>query len=129
MITVLIVDDHPLQRIEFRMQFESDPDTQVVGEAANGEAAVMLVGLMQPDVVLMDIRSRPERHRSDTSHPASGAPSRVLVTTTLDADEYVHAALRARASGFFFLLKNARPEEVLQASALWPSATHSSHPP
>ena len=112
MITVLIVDDQPLQRFGFRMLLESVPETEVLGEAARGAEAVRMVAVLRPDVVLMDIRM-PGMDGIEATRRivASGDRSRVLVLTTFDLDEYVYAALRAGASGF--LLKDARPEELL----------------
>ncbi|MBA9050215.1 MULTISPECIES: response regulator [Streptomyces] len=112
MTTVLVVDDQQLQRYGFRVLLDSIPETQVIGEAANGTEAVRKTAELRPDVVLMDVRMPGmdgiEATRRITE---AGGRSRVLVLTTFDVDEYVHAALRAGASGF--LLKDARPEELL----------------
>jgi DNA-binding NarL/FixJ family response regulator len=112
MTSVLIVDDQPLQRMGFRMVLESEPGVSVVGEAENGIDAVRRTADLSPDVVLMDIRMPGmdgiEATRRITE---TGGRSRVLVLTTFDLDEYVYAALRAGASGF--LLKDARPDELL----------------
>ncbi|MFJ5273407.1 response regulator [Streptomyces sp. NPDC088358] len=112
MTTVLIVDDQPLQRFGFRMLLESVPDTEVAGEAAHGAEAVRQAAELRPDVVLMDVRM-PGMDGIEATRRiiATGGRSRVLVLTTFDLDEYAHAALRAGASGF--LLKDARPEELL----------------
>jgi DNA-binding NarL/FixJ family response regulator len=112
MTTVLIVDDQPLQRFGFRMLLDSAPDTDVAGEAAHGAEAVRQTALLRPDVVLMDVRM-PGMDGIEATRRivAGGGRSRVLVLTTFDIDEYAHAALRAGASGF--LLKDARPEELL----------------
>jgi DNA-binding NarL/FixJ family response regulator len=112
MITVLIVDDQPLQRLGFRMLLESNPDTEVVGEAQNGAEAVRQVLQLRPDVVLMDVRM-PGLDGIEATRRivADGGRSHILMLTTFDLDEYVHAALRAGASGF--LLKDAYPEELL----------------
>jgi len=112
MITVLIVDDQPLQRLGFRMLLDSNPDTEVVGEAGNGTEAVRRTAELRPDVILMDIRMPGMDGLEATRRiVATSGRSRVLVLTTFDLDEYVYAALRAGASGF--LLKDARPEELL----------------
>jgi DNA-binding NarL/FixJ family response regulator len=112
MTNVLIVDDQPLQRMGFRMVLESEPGFSIAGEAENGIEAVRRAAELSPDVVLMDIRMPGmdgiEATRRITE---SGGRSRVLVLTTFDLDEYVYAALRAGASGF--LLKDARPDELL----------------
>lgn len=112
MITVLIVDDQPLQRLGFRMLLESNPATTVVGEAANGSEAVRRTTELHPDVVLMDVRM-PGMDGIEATRRIVGASgrSRILMLTTFDLDEYAHAALRAGASGF--LLKDAHPEELL----------------
>jgi DNA-binding NarL/FixJ family response regulator len=112
MTTVLIVDDQPLQRYGFHLLLDSVPETDVVGEAAHGAEAVRKTAELRPDVVLMDVRM-PGMDGIEATRRivASGGRSRVLVLTTFDLDEYVHAALRAGASGF--LLKDARPEELL----------------
>ncbi|OKI61842.1 response regulator [Micromonospora sp. CB01531] len=112
MTTVLIVDDQPLQRLGFRMLLDGNSGISVVGEAEHGAQAIRLAARLRPDVVLMDIRMPGmdgiEATRQIT---ASGDRSRVLVLTTFDLDEYVYQALLAGASGF--LLKDARPEELL----------------
>ncbi|MFF7974614.1 response regulator [Streptomyces sp. NPDC007905] len=112
MTTVLIVDDQPLQRYGFRILLESVPETEVLGEAAHGAEAVRKAAELRPDVVLMDVRM-PGMDGIEATRRivAAGGRSRILVLTTFDLDEYVHAALRAGASGF--LLKDARPEELL----------------
>jgi DNA-binding NarL/FixJ family response regulator len=112
MITVLIVDDQPLQRFGFRMLLDSNADTEVVGEASNGADAVRRTTELHPDVVLMDVRM-PGMDGIEATRRivASSGRSRILMLTTFDLDEYVHAALRAGASGF--LLKDAYPEELL----------------
>jgi DNA-binding NarL/FixJ family response regulator len=110
--TVLVVDDQPLQRYGFRMLLEAAPDTDVIGEAAHGAEAVRRAAELRPDVILMDIRM-PGMDGIEATRRiiANGGRSRVLVLTTFDLDEYAYAALRAGASGF--LLKDARPEELL----------------
>ncbi|MFD3477419.1 response regulator [Streptomyces sp. NPDC058695] len=112
MTTVLVVDDQPLQRYGLRMLLDSVPETEVVGEAAHGADAVRKAAEIRPDVVLMDVRM-PGMDGIEATRRivATGDRSRVLVMTTFDLDEYVYAALRAGASGF--LLKDARPEELL----------------
>ncbi|MGW1604030.1 response regulator [Streptomyces eurythermus] len=112
MTTVLVVDDQPLQRYGFHLLLDSVPETDVVGEAAHGAEAVRKTTELRPDVVLMDVRMPGMDGIAATRRiVAAGGRSRVLVLTTFDLDEYVHAAIRAGASGF--LLKDARPEELL----------------
>ncbi|MFB6674805.1 response regulator [Streptomyces sp. NPDC056390] len=112
MTTVLVVDDQPLQLYGLRMLLDSVPETEVVGEAAHGADAVRKAAELRPDVVLMDVRM-PGMDGIEATRRivATGDRSRVLVMTTFDLDEYVYAALRAGASGF--LLKDARPDELL----------------
>ena len=112
MTTVLIVDDQPLQRYGFRVLLETASETEVIGEAGHGSEAVRRTAELRPDVVLMDVRM-PGMNGIEATRRIVGAGgrSRVLVLTTFDLDEYAYAALRAGASGF--LLKDARPEELL----------------
>jgi DNA-binding NarL/FixJ family response regulator len=112
MTTVLIADDQPLQRMGFKMLLDGTPGMTVVGEASTGAEAVRMVEQTRPDVVLMDVRvpgmDGIEATRRIT---AAGSRTNVLILTTFDLDEYVYAGLRAGASGF--LLKDARPEELI----------------
>jgi DNA-binding NarL/FixJ family response regulator len=116
MIRVALIDDQELVRAGFRTLIESANDLEVVGEAADGEGAVRLVRDYRPDVVLMDVRM-PRVDGIEAMkriHDMPGTENvRVLVLTTFDLDEYVHAALRTGASGF--LLKDASPAELLNA--------------
>jgi DNA-binding NarL/FixJ family response regulator len=113
-IRVMLVDDQALVRSGFRMLIESSDDIEIVGEAENGAQALDLLAAIPVDVVLMDIRM-PVMDGVETTRRivASGSAAHVLVLTTFDADEYVYSALRAGASGF--LLKDSRPDELLQA--------------
>ncbi|MGN9809583.1 response regulator [Micromonospora sp. BQ11] len=112
MTTVLIVDDQPLQRMGFRMLLDGTPGMSVVGEASAGAEAVRMVEQTRPDVVLMDVRMPGMDGIEATRRiTAAGSRTRVLILTTFDLDEYVYAGLRAGASGF--LLKDARPEELI----------------
>ncbi|WP_328352694.1 response regulator transcription factor [Streptomyces sp. NBC_00445] len=112
MTTVLIADDQPLQRMGFRMLLEGTPGLTPVGEAAHGSEAVRLAAELRPDVVLMDIRMPGMDGLEATRRiTATGGRTRVLIVTTFDLDEYAHDGLRAGASGF--LLKDARPEELV----------------
>jgi DNA-binding NarL/FixJ family response regulator len=113
-IRVLICDDQALVRAGFRAILELQDDIEVVGEAENGAEAVALAERRSPDVILMDIRM-PVLDGVEATRRlvASGSPSRILVLTTFDLDEYVHAAIRAGASGF--LLKDVTPSKLLEA--------------
>ncbi|MFI5842848.1 response regulator [Catenuloplanes sp. NPDC051500] len=111
-IRVALVDDQPLLRLGYRMVLESEPDLEVVGEAGDGAAGVTLARALTPDVVLMDVRM-PILDGIEATRRivASGLPSRVLVLTTFNLDEYAFSALRAGASGF--LLKDVPPADLL----------------
>lgn len=114
MLRAAIVDDQHLVRAGFRMILEAEPDIEVVGEAADGIAAVELIGDADPDVALVDIRM-PHRDGIEVTRELArrGLRCRVLILTTFDHDEYVFAALRAGASGF--LLKDTPPEDLVAA--------------
>ena len=114
MISVLLVDDHSLIRMGFRLVLEAETDIEVAGEAADGTAAVSMCSALHPDVVLMDVRM-PGRDGIEATRDivAAGLPSRVLILTTFDLDDYVYAGLRAGASGF--LLKDTQPADLVAA--------------
>ena len=113
-IRVLLVDDQPLLRTGFRLILQSEPDLEVVGEAADGEVALAQVAALRPDVVLMDIRM-PRMDGIEATRQLSRLedPPSVLVLTTYDLDEHVVESLRAGASGF--LLKDVPADELVQA--------------
>jgi DNA-binding NarL/FixJ family response regulator len=111
-IRILLADDQSLLRMGFRAFLEREPDLEVVGEAGNGQEALSMTRALEPDVVLMDVRM-PVLDGIEATRQivASGSPSRILVLTTFDLDEYVYSALRAGASGF--LLKDALPADLI----------------
>ena len=118
-IRVVLVDDQQLIRVGFRRILETEPDIEVVGEAANGAEALDVVHWRRPDVVLMDIQM-PTMDGLEATRRLLGAPVapaapalRVIILTTFELDEYVFEALRAGASGF--LIKNAPPEDLVAA--------------
>ncbi len=113
-IRVLLVDDQELIRLGFRMVLEAEPDIVVIGEAADGKAAIAQSAALAPDLVLMDIRM-PELDGIAATTAIVGAhpETKVLVLTTFDLDEYAFGAIRAGASGF--LLKDAQRQEMLSA--------------
>jgi DNA-binding NarL/FixJ family response regulator len=113
-IRVLLVDDQDLVRAGFAMVLGSQPDLTVVGEAADGAAAVRLAREVPADVIVMDVQMPGMDGVAATREICqAGERPRVLVLTTFDLDEYAFAALQAGASGF--LLKSAPPEEFLYA--------------
>ena len=112
-IRVLIADDQHLVRTGFRLILDTEPDITVVGEASNGREAVSMARELRPDVVLMDIRM-PELDGIEATRQVvarnAEPPTRVLMLTTFDLDEYVYDALRAGASGF--LLKDVPADQL-----------------
>ena len=116
MIDVLVVDDQELVRSAFAILLRSAPGLRVVGEAADGEEAIRLARQLKPRVVLMDVRMPRTDGLQATARIAQDpecADVRVLILTTFDQDDLVHAALRAGASGF--LLKDTPPAQLLTA--------------
>jgi DNA-binding NarL/FixJ family response regulator len=113
-ISVVLADDQPLVRNGLRMILEGEPDLRIVGEAADGAAAVDLVASMQPDVLLLDVQMPGVDGLAAMEQiAATDAPTRVLMLTTFDLDEYVYRAMRAGASGF--LLKDMPGEDIVTA--------------
>ncbi|MFC0675146.1 response regulator [Brachybacterium hainanense] len=115
-ITVVIVDDQALVRTGLRTLAEHEGDIAVVGEAADGRAGAAQVRALRPDLVLMDLRM-PGLDGLDATREILADPrcagSRVLILTTFDEDEHVHAALRAGAAGY--LLKDVSPQDLRAA--------------
>lgn len=110
---VIIADDEALIRRGFTMILGAEPDLEVVGEAADGLAAVDLAVSTDADVVLMDVRMPGIDGIEATRRIAAADGPAVIVVTTFGLDEYVFEALRAGASGF--LLKNTPPEQLAEA--------------
>jgi DNA-binding NarL/FixJ family response regulator len=122
-ISILIADDEPLVRSGLAAILGAEPDLVVVGEAGSGAEAVALARSVAPDVVLMDVRMpaldgiQATRRIVDAAAGRDGsAVPRVVVLTTFENDDYVYDALQAGACGF--LLKRARPAEIVQAVRL-----------
>jgi DNA-binding NarL/FixJ family response regulator len=113
-IGVLIVDDQDLVREGLVMLLEAEPDLTVVGEAADGSQALAQSRLLDPDVILMDVRMpRMNGIEATTRLVQAGSRARILMLTTFNLDEYVYHALKAGASGF--LLKDASRGELTGA--------------
>ncbi len=116
MIRVLIADDQELVRAGFRALLDAEDDIEVVGEAADGAAAVTLAAAHVPDVVLMDVRM-PELDGIEATRRIAAdrrlRDVRIVILTTYETDEYVFDGLRAGASGF--LVKDTSPTELLRA--------------
>ncbi|HCU93076.1 MAG TPA: DNA-binding response regulator [Actinobacteria bacterium] len=118
-IRVVIADDEALVRAGFRLILGTQADLEVVGEASNGHEAVDLTQKHAPDVILMDIRMPGLDGIAATrliAGPGATWPSRVVILTTYDQDEYVYDALAAGASGY--LLKDVQPEELTRGVRL-----------
>ena len=114
---VVIADDDAVVASSLEIVLGAQPDITVVGEAADGAEAIALSARLHPDVVLMDVRM-PVMNGLDATKTLRDEASghhrpRVLMLTTFDADEYVHDALTAGASGF--LLKDATPTDLVAA--------------
>lgn len=123
MIRVLLVDDQELVRSGFRIILESEPDIEVVGEAATGVEAVQLAAEVSPDVICMDVEM-PEMNGIEASRRilaaaiaagerSTAAAPAVLILTTFGHDAYLFDALAAGVSGF--LLKASRAEQLIEA--------------
>ena len=120
-IRVLLVDDDALVRAGLRLMLRSAPDIDVIGEAADGAAAITAAAELVPDVVLMDIRmpgtDGVTATTAITAAAAQGSPAgtapRVVALTTFDADELVRQAITAGAVGY--LVKDTPPAEIISA--------------
>ncbi|MGV9776535.1 response regulator [Streptosporangium sp. NPDC003464] len=113
-IRVVLADDQPLIRAGLRMVIDTAPDVEVVAEAGTGAQAVQLTRRLCPDVVVMDIRMPGMDGIEATQTIIAESPAtRVIMLTTFDDDDNVHASLRAGASGF--LVKDMALEDILSA--------------
>jgi DNA-binding NarL/FixJ family response regulator len=114
-IRVVIADDQQLVRAGFRLILQTQPNIEVIGEAAGGEEVIAAAQALEPDVILMDIRM-PGTDGIDATRrilARDGNLIRIVILTTFDLDEYVYRALKAGASGF--LLKDAPPDQLVAA--------------
>ncbi len=113
-IRILLVDDQRLMREGLRILLELEPDLQIAGEAASGEAALQEFERLMPDVVLMDVRMPGMDGVEATWRLRERWPeARVVILTTFDDDEYVFEGLRAGALGY--LLKDVSGHDLAQA--------------
>ncbi|MDW5324246.1 response regulator transcription factor [Plantactinospora sp. KLBMP9567] len=114
MISLLIVDDHPVVRDGLRGMFSADPRFEVLGEAGDGAEAIAAGEKLRPDVILMDLRMpRTDGVTAIRELASRGVPARILVLTTYDTDSDVLPAIEAGATGY--LLKDAPREELFRA--------------
>ncbi|MET1053104.1 MAG: response regulator transcription factor [Mycetocola sp.] len=112
---VLLADDHEMVRAGFRIILGSQPDIEIVGEAATGAEALERATELNPDVVCMDVQM-PDMDGLEATRRIianDAVASAVLILTTFDRDDYLFEALQAGASGF--LLKNSTPEQLIEA--------------
>ncbi|WP_038044353.1 response regulator [Thermocrispum agreste] len=114
-VRVVLADDQELVRAGFRVILGTEPGIEVVGEAADGAEAVRQVRQLRPDIVLMDVQMPGTDGIAATRQILADptCPTKLIILTTFDRDDYLFAALRAGASGF--LLKNASPEDLISA--------------
>ena len=112
-LRVLLVDDHAMVRSGFAMVLSVEEDVEVVGQAADGLQAIELARTTRPDVVLMDVQMPRMDGIEATRQLVAEDLGHVVILTTFDRDDYLFDALDAGASGF--LLKNAGPEQLLEA--------------
>jgi DNA-binding NarL/FixJ family response regulator len=126
-LRVLIADDHPFFRDGLRVLLEATADTELVGEATNGDEAVALASTLRPDVILMDLRMPGMGGIEATREIFSESPHvGILVVTMIEDDSSVFAAMRAGARGY--LLKGADKDEMLWRSGRSDAARLSSAP-
>lgn len=112
MIRLVIADDHPIVRAGLVGLLDDEPGFEVVGQAADGAAAVEVVEETKPDVVLMDLRMPVlDGVGATTRLVQSGSTARILILTTYESDDQILAAIEAGASGY--LLKAAPQDEIV----------------
>ena len=113
-IRILIADDHSVVRSGLKLLLGTDPDVQVIGEAADGTELLRLAAELQPDMILLDITMPPENGIVTARLLKQEHPKIILLFLTMHEDEaLLHEALRAGASGY--VIKRAEEAEILQA--------------
>jgi two-component system response regulator NreC len=113
-IRILIADDHAVVRSGLRALLGSDAGLEVVGEAENGEEALVLAGTLRPDLILLDITMPPESGIKTAQRLKEMHPALIVLFLTMHEDEsLLHEALRTGAAGF--LIKRAEESEIIQA--------------
>ena len=113
-LTILIADDHPVFRKGLRAILSTMPETELVGEATNGEEAIILSEKLQPDVVLMDLQMPGGDGLSAIRQIVQTSPHiRILVVTMFEDDDSVFTAMRSGARGY--VLKDTNDEEIKRA--------------
>ena len=113
-IRILIADDHAVVRSGLRALLSADPDIVVVGEAANGDEALLFAGKLQPDLILLDITMPPENGIRTAQRLKAAHPEIILLFLTMHEDEaLLHEALRTGAAGY--VIKRAEEAEILRA--------------
>jgi NarL family two-component system response regulator LiaR len=130
-IRVLIADDHPIVREGLQALITTEPGMEVVGEAVDGEDAVLKARALQPDVILLDL-SMPRKNGIQATEEIKreNGAARILILTSFAEDQQLFPAIKAGAQGY--MLKDASPQELLQAirdvcrggSALHPTVAH-----
>jgi len=113
-IRILVVDDHAVVREGLRALISGKPDMELVGEAGDGQEAVLLARSLQPDVILMDlVMPRKDGIRTIQEIRDENLEARILVLTSFDEDDQVFSAVKAGALGY--ILKDSSPQELLEA--------------
>lgn len=113
-IRVLLADDHPVVRVGLQGMFEADPEFELVGQAASGQATVELAEMLRPDVVLLDLRMADMDGVTATERMSGWShPPKILILTTYGAAREIFRAVAAGAAGY--LLKDATWEELAAA--------------
>ena len=126
-IRILIADDHAVVREGLRSFIQIKPDMEVVGEAADGVELVEKARELEPDVILVDIvMPRQDGIAAITQMRAEGCPARMLVITSFADDDQIFPAIRAGAMGY--LLKDAKPQELIEAIRTVHRGESSLHP-